>query len=311
MGRALVLSGGGSKGAYQVGAIRALLESGRSWDAVYGISVGALNAAWLSMFRPEEQAGSIEGLYAVWAQVKTSRDIYRPWLPFGLNYIASMWKGSLNSGAPLRALVSEFWDEDRARASGVKLSVGCVSLTTTRYRAITQDSTHIKEYVLASSHLPIVFEPLEIDGELWIDGGLRHQIPFLDALKDGHEEIDVVITQPIVNYDTAKVENCKIVSAPSVSLRGAAIFSDQVYFEDCVDVLRVVQAKSHQRAGMRVNLYVPSILPNSDSMDFDGSTIQRVVEMGYLETSSRITAALAGIDPVSAEHSSITIAGEL
>lgn len=288
MKRALVLSGGGSKGAYQVGAIQALTESGRSWDSVHGISVGALNAAWLSMYEADEQAESIQGLKDVWAQVRTTQDIYRPWLPFKLNYIASMWKGSLNTGAPLRKLIERFWDPDRARASGTKLTVGCVSLTTTKYQSFDQCHPNITEYVLASSHLPVIFEPLEIDGELWIDGGLRHQIPFIEALRESPDEIDVILTQPIVNYDTAYAHNGALRSAPSVSIRGASIFSDQVYFEDCTDVIRVALGKSSAWRGVRVNIHVPSQLPNSDSMNFDGDTIDRVIEMGYNETRMRL-----------------------
>jgi len=288
MRRALVLSGGGSKGAYQVGAIKALTEAGRSWDSAHGISVGALNASWISMYPPDEQAASIAGLEGVWAQVRTSRDIYRPWLPLGLNYIASMWKGSLNTGAPLRKLVERFWDVERSRASGVRLTVGCVSLTTTRYQSFDQKNPRIKDYILASSHLPVIFEPLEIDGELWIDGGIRHQVPFIEALRTFPDEIDVVLTQPIVNYDSVRASNDSLRSAPSVSIRGAGIFSDQVYFEDCSDVVRVALGKSSSWRGVKVNLHIPSRIPNSDSMDFDGDKIQSVIAMGYQETRMRL-----------------------
>lgn len=292
MSRALVLSGGGSKGAWQVGALGALLESGSSWDAVYGISVGALNAAWLSMFRPEEQADSIVGLYEVWGRVRSSRDVYRPWLPLGLNYFASMWKGSLYSGAPLRKLVGRFWSEERSRSSGVLLSVGCVSLTTGRYRTVTQGSDHIQDYILASAHLPIVFEPLEIEGELWTDGGLRHQVPFLEALRAGHDEIDVVITQPILCCESIPVSLPGVLSAPRVSLRGARILSEQVYYEDCMKVVRAMSMSG--RGGKRIRLFAPGSMPNDNSLDFDGSGIQRAMSQGYCETREVLLAGKQG-----------------
>lgn len=288
MTRALVLSGGGSKGAYQVGAIQALLESGRTWDAIYGISVGALNAAWLAMHKKEDQAASIKGLRAIWDAVKTSDDIYKPWAPFYLNYIASMWKGSLNSGKPLRGLVTKFFNVEQLRKSGIKLSVGCCSLTTSRYHAFDQTNDNILEYVLASSHLPVVFEPLSIEGQVWVDGGIRHQIPILDALKDDHDEIDVVVTQPMTNYDVLAVPNSSFRSAIGVSLRGAAVFSDQVYFDDCMDVLRITKDEGKKNNVKRVGFYVPSRLPNADSMNFDGKMIQDTIEMGYRETLAKL-----------------------
>jgi NTE family protein len=289
--KALVLSGGGSKGAYQVGAIQALLEFGHSWDAVYGISVGALNAGWLAMYKPEDQYANFGGLREIWNAIKTSNDIYEPWAPFYLNYIASLWKGSLNSGKPLRRIVTKFFDIERARASGVKLSVGCCSLTTSRYHAFDQTNPNILEYILASSHLPVIFEPLLIEGQVWVDGGIRHQIPILDALKDEPEHIDVIVTQPITNYDVLSVPNKTFKSAIGVSLRGAAIFSDQVYFADCMNVLRIIKdegKKSPLSNTKKVNFFVPSSLPNKDSMNFDGKVIQKTIEMGYRETIAKL-----------------------
>lgn len=285
--RALVLSGGGSKGAYQVGALKALSEAGRSWNSVHGISVGALNASWYAMLKPEDHAGSIDGLMEIWNNVKCSDDIYKPWAPYYINFIMSMWKGSLNSGAPLREIVTKFWDTNKAMESGVKLTVGCTSLTTTEYKAIDQTNPNILEYILASSHLPTIFEPLEIEGQIWVDGGLRHQIPLLEALKENPDEIDVIITQPIINYKTSKAPNSSLKSAPQVSLRAANIFSDQVYFEDCMDVLRVIKDEG-KKINIKVNFFVPNTMPNTDSMNFDGQTIQRVIQMGYEETKIKL-----------------------
>jgi len=285
--RALCLSGGGAKGAYQVGALKALSESGRSWTSVHGISVGALNAAWFAMLKPEDQPGSIDGLIAIWNGIKTSNDIYRPWGPFGLKYIMSMWKGSLNSGAPLRQLVKKMWDGQKAKESGVKLTVGCCSLTTTRYHAISGDNPKILEYILASSHLPLVFEPLLIDDEVWVDGGLRHQIPILEAIKENPDEIDIIITQPIINYKTARCPNSEVKSAPQVSMRAANIFSDQIYFEDCMAIVRLIIEKGTKHH-IKVNFYFPSKLPDIESMNFDGASIQKVIKMGYEETKAKM-----------------------
>lgn len=294
--RALCLSGGGSKGAYQIGAIQALLEAGHTWNSVYGISVGALNASWLAMSPPEKQAENYQGLRAIWDNVKSSKDIYEAWAPYGLNYVMSLWKGSLNSGKPLRRLVEQFFDLDKVRESGVKLSVGCCSLSTSRYHAFDQTNDKIKEYVLASSHLPVVFEPLLIEDELWIDGGVRHQIPILDALKDDPDEIDVVVTQPITNYDSSFLSPQKLKSAIQVSLRGAGIFSDQVYFEDCMNVLAIIKGEGKKNNVKRVNFFIPSVLPNEDSMDFDGNMIQRLIRMGYEETKEKLSMTTLSVD---------------
>ena len=65
--RALVLSGGAAKGAYQVGALKYLLgELELKYDAVCGTSVGAINAAFLAMFEHGKEKECIESLEKLW-----------------------------------------------------------------------------------------------------------------------------------------------------------------------------------------------------------------------------------------------------
>ncbi len=280
--RALVLSGGGSKGAWQLGALKALAEAGRSWNSVHGISVGALNGSWIAMHTPEEHPGCVNGLIEVWNNVLTSDDIYEPWAPCGLKYIWSMWKGSLNSGAPLRKLVKSYWNSEKLTKSGVKLTVGCASLTTGLYAAIDGEHANIMEYVLASSHMPLIFEPLTIDNQQWIDGGIRHQIPILEALKENPDEIDVIITSPI--SETRIDKRTDITSVPGVALRLSEIVSDQIYVSDFFTVMRAAKSVD----GLKINIYSPSVRPNADSMDFNHLGIETSVQTGYEETRRKL-----------------------
>ena len=285
--RALVLSGGGSKGAWQLGALKALAEVGRSWNSVHGISVGALNGSWIAMHPPEEHPGCVDGLIKVWDNVRTSDDIYEPWAPCGLKYIWSMWKGSLNSGAPLRKLVKSYWNSVKLATSGVKLTVGCASLTSGLYAAIDGENANIMEYVLASSHMPLIFEPLIIDNQQWIDGGIRHQIPILEALKENPDEIDVVITSPI--SETRIDRRDEIISVPGVALRLSEIVSDQIYVSDFFTVMRAAKSVD----GLKINIYSPSVRPNTDSMDFDHLNIETGIQMGYEETKKKLDEEVA------------------
>lgn len=278
--RALVLSGGGSRGAYQVGAIQALLEAGRKWDTVHGISVGALNASWIAMHSPMEQPHSINGLLKIWNNINTSDDIYTRWNPVKpINYLYSMWKGSLHSGEPLKNLVDKFLDKQKIVSSGVKLTVGCVNLNTTEYTVIEGDNPAIKEFILASSHLPLVFEPMELYGEKWVDGGIRHQIPILEALKERPDEIDVILTSPIAIRDRM-LPATNLTSAPRVALRASEIMSDQIYLMDCYTALRAARTLQN----VKINMFIPSVSPNQNSMDFNKEKIQAGIKLGYDET---------------------------
>ena len=70
---ALVLSGGGSKGDFELGAIRYLYDRGIRPDVITGTSVGAINAAKLA-----EGEGGLEGLERIWESLQTNSDMYTP-----------------------------------------------------------------------------------------------------------------------------------------------------------------------------------------------------------------------------------------
>jgi NTE family protein len=284
MRRALVLSGGGSKGAWQVGALKALAESDSChWDSIHGVSVGAINAAFLAMHTPLEQVLAIERLVGIWNNITSTEQIYKPWLPFKLNYISSMFKGSLNTGSPLKTLVENCWNQEKLVESGVKLTVGAVSVTTGKYSVIDQTNPKIFDYVLASSHLPMVFEPMNIDDEVWVDGGIRHQIPIIEALKEDPDEIDVILTSPLGAINrTSRTENNQLISAPKVAIRTVDILIDQIYESDCYDVLRVMNGDGRMKK-IKVRLFAPAVQPSEDSMDFSERIIKPAIAMGYEE----------------------------
>src|SRR5207248_1036782 len=103
MRRALVLSGGGAKGSWQVGACQYLIvERGLWFDVIAGVSAGAVNAATLAQARdPDELAAELEHLRAVWLGLRGSRDVYRRrWLGALGTVLAR--RASLYNAAPMR-----------------------------------------------------------------------------------------------------------------------------------------------------------------------------------------------------------------
>src|SRR5881275_867799 len=104
MRRALVLSGGGAKGSWQVGACQHLIvERGLWFDVIAGVSAGAVNAATLAQARNQDElAAELEHLRAVWLGLRGSRDVYRRrWLGALGTVLAR--RASLYNAAPLRA----------------------------------------------------------------------------------------------------------------------------------------------------------------------------------------------------------------
>ena len=191
--RALVLSGGGAKGAYQVGALQYLMGELHIKYAVYcGTSVGALNAAHLAQYGDGTEFQGAADLTKIWEVLETPQ-VYRPWYYGLLWLIPAFWKPSVYCTQPLRNLLKTRLDLAKLRSSGKKLRVGAVSLTTMARYVWTEASPMIQEAVAASASMPVFFEPVRLQGDLWTDGGVREGTPLQDAIALGATEIDVII----------------------------------------------------------------------------------------------------------------------
>lgn len=182
---AWVLGGGGNLGSIQVGMLRALVERGERPDLVLGCSVGSLNA--LAVAADPGPAG-VEMLRQVWlelrdADVFPSGRISGPWQLFrrGLGMYA-------NDG--LRALIDRCAPHDRFEEYEVPVQCVATSLRTGMPRWF--DRGPVAPAVLASAALPAAFPPVDIDGELHIDGGVTDNVPISRALALGFERIIVL-----------------------------------------------------------------------------------------------------------------------
>ena len=181
---ALVLSGGGAKGAWEAGAAVALIEGGLPVRVVAGSSAGALNAAMLA-------DGRLDRLQAHWRSV-TRQQVYalRPGvffaglLPGWLTLLTLDAAGSLFDPAPLRALIAGAVDFERVRASSVRLLVVATDLARREPRLFDNATVGV-EALMAAAAVPGAFPPVDVDGTLLVDGGLTGRAPVLEALAAG------------------------------------------------------------------------------------------------------------------------------
>jgi len=182
---AFVLGGGGNLGAVQVGMVRALLEEGIKPDMILGCSVGALNGAAIA---GDPSVAGAERLVASWQMVRTG-DVYPA--PGITSIVALLRKGrhALGSNAGLRRLIQEIAPFRTFEEAVVPLHVVATSLTTGAERWF--NSGPIIEPILASAALPAVFPPVDIDGELHVDGGVVDNVPIKRAVNLGAERIYV------------------------------------------------------------------------------------------------------------------------
>jgi hypothetical protein len=223
----LVLSGGGSHGAWGAGVLRGWRENAErprpaKFQVVTGVSTGALLATHAFLGEPDDDA-LLEEAYT---KVKT-KDVYRSkWLPFALT------SDSLKSSAPLKRRVARYITKDtldRVAQAGRKehrrLYAGTVNYDTGKLviwdlTAIAMDETNknrlalYRQVVLASASIPILVPPVKIDGNLYADGGARAQLFFESGLLPGLREVShtnltlYVVVNGKLGLETNCVRNC-------------------------------------------------------------------------------------------------------
>jgi len=195
--RALVLSGGGANGAYEVGVLQRILgEKSVHYDVLVGTSVGALNAAFLSQFPRGEEAKASRYLTEIWESIRGSGDIYRKHYRGWLWHVPVLWKHNIYTSEPLRRRVYSSLDPSKSRVSGKELRVAAVNWDDGEVSYWSQEDPDLREGVLASSSFPVFFDDVQTRGFWWTDGGLREIAPLKQAIRLGADRIDVILTSP-------------------------------------------------------------------------------------------------------------------
>lgn len=198
---ALVLSGGGGKGAYEIGAWKALVDCGVKIGGVYGTSVGALNAAGVAM-------GDFEKARDVWLNMdqdmvidqspefKKLLDTVRgkSRLVEKFRTVKKILSDTGIDVTPLRREVESLISEEMVRESGIDLGVVTYSITEMKPKLMLLEDIprgKLVDYIMASANYPI-FRREEIDSKKFIDGGVYRNIPLDMAKKRGFKNIVVV-----------------------------------------------------------------------------------------------------------------------
>ncbi|GLK73455.1 FAD-dependent oxidoreductase [Ancylobacter dichloromethanicus] len=196
---ALVLQGGGARGAFECGVVKALEEEQIFPDVVAGVSIGAFNGAIIAS-HPRHAAPALE---AFWAELAVATAdlpfacgegmaaalqiltfgvprFFRPrWMqPFhSLTEFPINWTSYYDT-APVRELLARYVDFAALKTSPVRLLLSAVNVTTAElevFDSYVDDLT--PEHVLASGSLPPGFPWTVVDGKAYWDGGIVSNSP--------------------------------------------------------------------------------------------------------------------------------------
>jgi NTE family protein len=176
---ALVLGGGGAFGVVQAACIQAAFERGFRPDFVVGTSVGALNGAWVAM-HPDQP----ERLLEIWAGLGAMKVLRLS--PFRLARHA-LRRSSLCPNEIVPFLLDAHVPGTAFEDTAIPLAVVATNLSRGGKRVFR--SGPLCTAIAASTAIPGVFEPVELDGELYVDGCLTASLDLVTALEMGATEI--------------------------------------------------------------------------------------------------------------------------
>ena len=237
MKTALVISGGGSKGAFAVGAIKKIYEQyrDRGWFSIVGgSSTGALIAVAAAMLGgPEDLAReAMDVLIKGYTESRTLDFLERNRI---IDYLHK--RNSLNSTEPLRKLLFEKvrpeWFEWLQSDAAPDCYVVYTDFHTGDKIAVSPkdpgvDREQFIEATLASASVPVLMEPTYIDGNACFDGGVRDVLPIERAIELGAERIIPIFLDPEKLEETeTEYKNMK-----EVALRTVMICMDEIIRND-------------------------------------------------------------------------------
>lgn len=233
MKRALVLSGGGARGAYQVGVWKALRDLNIKYDIITGTSVGALNGALMVQ-------DSFDLVQDFWHDIdfnkifndkffENSKLTNKKGRVIGEYINAALFKRGLNIES-LEKNLDMHLKEDIFYESKVDYGLVIYDIENKKPIFVTKDEIargKLKDYVIASATLYPVFKKKEINGKFYVDGGYYDNLPINLAIDMGATDIIAVYIGVFGKRRPVKNKDVKITYIEPRSRLGFPVFFDK------------------------------------------------------------------------------------
>ncbi len=164
---ALILSGGGARGFFHLGVLKGLADLGIRVDRIQGTSAGALIGALFSGGKSPDEIAEIF---------------------FKMNFLKlfrlSFNRKGLISTKPLLKALSEYFLDNSFESLKIPLTVACTDIRMGQIRYFS--TGELLKPLVASAAIPVIFEPLEIEGNFYVDGGPLDNLPVKGISKNDY-----------------------------------------------------------------------------------------------------------------------------
>lgn len=235
----IVLSGGGMRGLAHIGLLKALRENGIEPKIVSGTSAGALVGAMYAYGYTEEEM----------------LEFFKKIPLFSWSFFTWSKSGLLDSDK-FQSYFESYFPEDDFSALKKPLFITATDIVNVTCRFFSAGS--MIRPLMASAALPPVFSPMEIDGTLYVDGGIMNIFP-VEVLVDQCDKIIGSFVNPLRRIDKKYLNTTRRVSQRALDLR---------FYSDSKNKFRYCDFLVEPRLLSRVGL-------------FDRSSMKKAFKIGY------------------------------
>lgn len=305
---AIVMSGGGAKGSFELGACHHIIkDKGIDPGVIVGVSTGNLNAAMLA--QGKGYVGLVGQLYElenIWFGIDENEDVYYNRLGGMIGLLLKA--DSIHSNKPLWKLIKKHVDPEKLKDSGRILRVGVVGLMNGEYYAVDGSYEGILKMIRASAAIPVYFNPVDEDKERWVDGGVRNITPLGSAFGalaevgggaestiDDPDTIYIILASPL---DAKRItEESELDSGIEILGRSLGLLMNEVYRNDLQTALSTNESVKYYHQLKKSGVTFPPGFPFAErryanivliepevehmgSLEFDHDKIMRAFEAG-------------------------------
>jgi NTE family protein len=264
MTTALVISGGGCKGAFGVGALEVLLGSNPQIDFIVGTSTGALIAPLVAI-------GDVDKLVEIYTSVRTKDIVRSNW--------RRLWYNALKDTTPLERLIRKTmkgprFEQLQLSPIGIYLCAVNLYLDEVHYFSPRNNEAHpdvrtwrdFDEFVrcvLASTNQPFLMPPSKVQGQPYVDGGVREIAPISFARTLGADKVYAVINSPKRSRDVVfplRIDH--------IGLRALDLMTTEILNNDA------------ENTGVDLTVIRPDAHLTHDDLEFDPKKMQNMRMIG-------------------------------
>jgi NTE family protein len=268
--RALVLSGGGGRGAYHVGVYKYMEEKGLLPDIVIGTSIGAVNGAMI-----------VSGMSAA--------DMEREWLALTGDQIHRLRLNPLEFVQEPCLLDTDPWKETlerqisfhKVRTSKIVFRVAATEVGKGKLKLFKGEEITVK-HILASCSIPVVYPWTEIDGARYWDGAVVANTPLAPAIDEGADDIYAVLLSPVGARELPLPLGLHDSAAQALDLALLSSFeSDQKQLHKVNARVREGRDR-HNHHEVKLHVIAPSEeIPATWILSYNEQQAAHLIELGY------------------------------